>query len=71
MSYSTKDSEFFQIPELSERLKKYPRIDKVLFWEKDSGENIINYMERTLKTTNVFVLFCSENAAKSKSVEDE
>jgi len=71
LSYSTKDSVYFKIPEISECLKKLPRIDKVLFWERDSGENIIKYMERTLKTTNVFVLFCSENAAKSHSVEDE
>ncbi len=71
LSYSTKDSEYFQIFKISERLKKFPRINNVLFWEKHSGENIIKYVERTLKVSNVFVLFCSENAARSKSVEDE
>jgi len=71
LSYSTKDSDHFQIPEIVTRLKTYPKIDKVLYWEVDSGEDIVKYMERSLRISRVFVLFCSENSLKSKAVEDE
>jgi parallel beta-helix repeat protein len=71
LSYSTLDADHFQIHEVAKRLESYPRIDKVFFWEADSGENIVTYMERTLRISNVFVLFCSENASRSKAVEDE
>ncbi len=71
LSYSTLDSEYFQLPKVVKSLEKYPEINKVLYWEVDSGENIVEYMERTLKECNVFVLFCSENALNSKAVNDE
>jgi len=71
LSYSTKDSEYFQLPKIVKNLKQYPEIGKVLYWEVDSGENIVEYMEETLKITNVFVLFCSENSLNSKAVKDE
>ena len=33
----------------SERLEKYPNIDKVFYWEVDSGENVVKYMKRCSK----------------------
>ena len=71
LSYSTKDSEHFQIPEIVDRLKDYPKIDNVLYWEADSGEDIVKFMERSLRISKVFILFCSEKSMKSKAVEDE
>ena len=71
LSYSTKDSEYFQLPKIVKSLEQYPEISKVLYWEVDSGQNIVEYMEETLKNTNVFVLFCSENSLNSKAVKDE
>jgi len=71
ISYSTLDSEYFQISKIAKKLEEFPEIEKVLYWEVDSGENIVEYMERTLRTTNVFILFCTENSLNSKAVEDE
>lgn len=71
LSYSTLDSGYFQIPEIAKELENYSEIDKILFWEADSGENIVEYMEKTLKECNVFVLFCSENSLNSRAVTDE
>ncbi len=71
LSYSTLDTDHFKIKEVASLLEFYPKIDKVFFWEADSGENIVNYMERTLKICKVFILFCSGNAIKSNAVEDE
>lgn len=71
LSYSTLDSKNYEIPKIAENLEKYPEIDRVLFWEVDSKENIVEYMEETLKISNTFILFCSENSAKSQAVEDE
>lgn len=71
ISYSTKDSEYFQIPKIAEHLKNFPEIDEILYWEADSSANIVEYMEETLKKSNLFILFCSENALNSKAVKDE
>lgn len=71
LSYSTKDSEYFQLSKVVKRLELYPEIGNVVYWEADSGENIVEYMERNLKRCNVFVLFCSENSLNSKAVTDE
>ncbi|MFX1572304.1 MAG: NosD domain-containing protein [Promethearchaeota archaeon] len=71
LSYSTLDSEYFQIPKIVRYLEEYPEIGRVMFWEADSKANIVEYMEKTLRITNVFVLFCSENSMKSASVEGE
>lgn len=71
LSYSTLDAPYYRISDIAKALESYPDIEKVLFWEADSGENIVEYMERTLKICSVFVLFCSENAINSQAVTDE
>lgn len=71
LSYSTIDSGYFQIPKVVQHLEKYPEIDKVSSWEADSKENIVEFMGKTLKDTDVFVLFCSENSVNSESVKGE
>lgn len=71
LSYSTLDSTQFQIPKVAKSLKTYPSILKVLYWESSSGENIVRFMERALRRADVFILFCSENAKKSKAITGE
>ncbi|NVM36601.1 MAG: TIR domain-containing protein [Candidatus Lokiarchaeota archaeon] len=71
LSYSTLDRDYFQISKIVRRLEFYPEINDVLFWEEDSKQNIVEFMEETLDKTNVFVLFCTQNSKKSKAVKGE
>jgi len=71
LSYSTLDTDYFHISDIANMLESYPEIDRVLYWEADSGVNIVEYMERTLKECNVFILFCTENSWNSRAVTDE
>ncbi len=71
LSYSTLDSEYFNIPLIAERLEEFPEIDKVLFWEVDSGESVVDFMEETLRVSNIFMLFCTENSFNSEAVKGE
>ncbi|MFX1289135.1 MAG: toll/interleukin-1 receptor domain-containing protein, partial [Promethearchaeota archaeon] len=71
LSYSTVDTDFFRIKEIARKLETHPDITRVYYWEKDSGQNIIEYMEDNLKRSKVFVLFCSQHSYESKSVKLE
>ncbi|MBY8985302.1 MAG: TIR domain-containing protein [Candidatus Lokiarchaeota archaeon] len=71
LSYSTLDAEYFKIAEIVKTLEKYPEIKKASYWQADSKQNIVEFMEDTLKNTDVFVLFCSKNSVKSGAVKDE
>lgn len=71
ISYSTQDTNYFHIPEIAKKLEEYPEINKVLYWVMDSNQNIIDYIERALNESKVFVSFCSENAIASKAVKGE
>ncbi len=66
ISYSTLDSKEFNVPYISRELAKFPEIDKVLFWEKDMDDNIIEYMNRYVKECDLFVLICTQNATDSE-----
>ncbi len=71
ISYSTRDSDLFRIPEVVKLLESYPEIDNALYWEEDSGINIIDYMNENIPKSKVFILFCSENSMNSQSVKAE
>jgi len=71
LSYSSLDFDTFQILRVAKQLEKYPEVKKVFYWEKDSEQNIVEYMERNLNLSNIFGVFCSKNAKKSKSVKGE
>ncbi|MFX0140355.1 MAG: toll/interleukin-1 receptor domain-containing protein, partial [Candidatus Hodarchaeota archaeon] len=71
LSYSTIDTDYFQISRVVKSLEEYPEINKVMYWEADSTQNIVEYMDKMLEKCDVFVLFCSENSMKSVSVRDE
>jgi small GTP-binding protein len=71
ISYSTRDSDIFKISKIVELLEQDEKIDKVLYWEKDSGMNIVEYMDKNLGKSKVFLLLCTENSINSKSVKAE
>jgi len=71
VSYSTKDSKIYKIQDIAEQLKLYPGIKDVLFYEGESIDNIIKYMNDNLGQCDAFLLFCSENALSSVPVEKE
>ena len=71
LSYTTKDTESFKIKEIAINLSRFPEIEDVFYWEEDMKDNIILYMESTLKRCDVLLLFCSPNALQSAAVEDE
>jgi len=70
-SYSSKDAKLFKIQNIAEKLKVFPGIKDVLFYEGESFDNIIKYMNDNLGECDVFLLFCSENALSSVPVEKE
>jgi len=71
LSFSTIDADRFQISKIVKHLEKFPEIKKVYHYTQDSGQNIVEYMEKTLSVSNIFVLFCTENSKKSRAVEGE
>jgi len=71
LSYSTLDTDRFQIDKIAKYLEKFIEIKKVYYYTKDSGQNIVEYMENTLSVCNIFVLFCTVNSKKSKAVTGE
>ncbi len=71
LSYSTLDGDYFQISDIVNSLEGYSEIGKVSYWQADSKQNIVEFMEETLKDCDVFVLFCSKNSNASKAVKDE
>lgn len=71
LSYATKDKDVFQIARISKKLESYNDINEVLYWEEDSGSNIIKFMNDSINKYDVMLLFCSPNSLKSEWVEKE
>ncbi|MFX1501057.1 MAG: right-handed parallel beta-helix repeat-containing protein [Promethearchaeota archaeon] len=71
LSYSTLDVDRFQIERVANALGNTPEIKRVYYYVKDSGQNIVDYMEKTLRVCNTFVLFCTKHSKESKAVEGE
>ncbi|MFX1363797.1 MAG: NosD domain-containing protein [Promethearchaeota archaeon] len=71
LSYSTADEDRFQIDKIAQVLENTPEINRVYYYLKDSGQNIVDYMEKTLRVCNTFVLFCTQHSKESKAVEGE
>jgi hypothetical protein len=71
ISYSTKDSDEFNVPYLSSELIKFPRIEEALFWEEDMDDDIIEYMNKYVKKCDLLILICSQNATDSEPVKME
>lgn len=71
VSYATADSEFFEISKISEKLKKYPRIGDILYWEEALKDDIYDFMNNNLELCDIFLLFCSETSKNSEPVKME
>ena len=71
VSYATKDAEMYKIPELARMLEEYKDIGKVLYWQEDMHDSIIEYMNDNLGKCNGVLLFCSPNALESTPVKKE
>ena len=71
ISYATPDSDKFNIPYIAHELEKYHEIDEALFWEEDSGDDIVDYMNDNIPHSDIFILFCSEQALNSEIVKSE
>ena len=68
ISYSTADSELFQVEKFATKLQAYSNIDEVLIWEENSKDNIITFMNENLERCDVLLLLCTDNSKDSKPV---
>ena len=71
LSHSNRDFKFYRISDIAHRLQDFKEIKKVYYWQESSGQNIVDFMEKSLNESQIFILFCSENALKSESVKGE
>ena len=71
VSYATVDSGFFEVSNISEKLKKYPRIGDILYWEEALKDDIYDFMNNNLEKCDVFLIFCSKNSKNSEPVQME
>ena len=70
-SYAIKDSQLYKIKEIAEAVALYEDIEQVLYFEDDTKDNFVQYMNTYVGECDVMVLFCSPNALQSRFVEDE
>lgn len=71
LSYSSKDTNYFQIPLISKKLLSYPEIIKVTYYEKEKYENIFKFMNDNIEKCDVLLFFCSKNSIESDHVSLE
>ena len=71
VSYATIDSGFFEVSNISEKLKKYPRIGDILYWEEALKDDIYDFMNNNLEKCDVFLIFCSKHSKNSEPVQME
>lgn len=71
MSYATEDMDAFQIAQIAAWLKRMPGIGEVLYWQEEAHGNISDYMDKSIGSCDVFLLFCSHNALDSSPVRVE
>ena len=71
VSYATKDAHSYKISEIAEKLKAFPEIKTVLYWQENMHDNIFKFMNDNLEKCDIMLLFCSENTLNSTPVEKE
>ena len=57
MSYASKDSAYYRIPYLAERLKAYLEIEEVLYWRDSARGSIIKYMNDSI--IGIIIISCT------------
>ena len=71
VSYATMDSKYIDLKNLAQLLENNSQIEKVLIWEEDTNEDIIDYMEKNIAKCDVFLIISTENSKNSESVRLE
>lgn len=71
ISYATPDSQTFQISQVAKSLKEREQIADVLYWEEHMDDDIMKYMNDNLAKCHVILVFCTQNAIHSESVQLE
>ncbi|MFX1352339.1 MAG: toll/interleukin-1 receptor domain-containing protein [Promethearchaeota archaeon] len=71
ISYTTSDADVFKIKELAEILRNFDKIEDVLYYQDESYDNIIKFMNENIGDCDAVLLFCSPDALKSIPVEKE
>ncbi len=71
VSYATVDSGFFEVGNISGKLKKYPRIGDILYWEEALKDDIYDFMNNNLEKCDILLIFCSKNSKSSEAVQME
>ena len=72
-SYSKEDFNNFKIAEVVSKLEELPKIDHIYYWDRDSdsSQTIIEYMERAIHISDIFIVFCTKTSMNSKPVNQE
>ena len=71
ISYSSKDTDRFNIKKIAESLVSDDKIKRVFYYEGESYNDFIKYMNDNLAKCHVVLVFCSPNAIESEMVEKE
>ena len=68
ISYATKDRDLFQIIDTVNKIEALDDVDKCYYWEGDTEDDIIQYMEENLRKCEIFILASSPNSLASEPV---
>ena len=71
VSYNNKDAKMFKISEIAKKLRDFTGIGDVLYYEQESYDNFVKFMNDNIGKCDVLLLFCSPNSLKSEYVEKE
>ena len=71
ISYSLKDGQSFKIKEITDSLSSYKEIGKILYNKEDVKDEFMKFRNLYIDECDVMILFCSLNALKSISIEEE
>ena len=71
VSYATADSKYFGISYISDKMRKYPLIGDILYWEEALKDDIYDFMNNNLEKCDVFLIFCTDTSKNSEPVQME
>jgi len=71
VSYNNKDAKMFKISEIAKKLRDFTGIGDVLYYEQESYDNFVKFMNDNIGKCDVLLLFCSPNSLNSSFVEKE
>ena len=73
ISYSSNDSDRLNIEEIARELESKPNIERVFYWERDTGlgQNFDDYMINNIANSDFVLLFCSPQSEMSRPVMQE